>query len=219
MFESKKPCNPQVRWINIMGLSWELVLQLARRFDLHPLAVEDLMHTPQRIKVGGWRAFSQPGLLLWTAPQQQPYPRPIHQHHHHKHPKHTNPQNCRQADFYENHLFVSLARFSIRSPSTIGDPSAQASRAASFAAHGASGGAEQQQRGPAAAGRQQMHPSRSVAMRSQVRENLLHSSSMPRTAWLRGGADGGAAAAAAAAAAGMVLPMELTVQQVRLVGG
>ncbi|GBF99998.1 hypothetical protein Rsub_12725 [Raphidocelis subcapitata] len=183
LLDRPRPEWSRVRWLNIMGLSWELVLQLARRYDWHPLAVEDLMHTPQRIK----------------------------------------------ADFYEDHLFVSLARFSIQSPSTLGDPSAQGSRAASFAVHGGAaagpgGGADGRGgSGGGGGGRPAFHPTRSLAARTQQgRSSLLHSSSVPRTSWLRGASGGagegaaGAAAAAAAVAAGAVLPMELTVQQVSM---
>ncbi|CUA70321.1 hypothetical protein RSOLAG22IIIB_00676 [Rhizoctonia solani] len=33
----------EVRWINIAGISWNVVKQLAIRFNLHPLSVEDVM--------------------------------------------------------------------------------------------------------------------------------------------------------------------------------
>ncbi|CAE6405329.1 unnamed protein product [Rhizoctonia solani] len=33
----------QVRWINVAGISWDVVKQLALRFKLHPLSVEDVM--------------------------------------------------------------------------------------------------------------------------------------------------------------------------------
>lgn len=140
--------------------------------------------------------------------------------------------NLPQADFYENHLFISLARFSIKSPSTLGiDGSAHASRGASFAAPVGPGGARGRSAWELGGGRAAVHPSRPVALRGDLRSRLLHSSSAPRTSWLRGasatGAEGPAelqasfAAAAAAAAPGAVLPMELTVQQVgggRVVG-
>jgi magnesium transporter len=41
-----------VRWINIDGLSdMEVIHALAAKYELHPLAIEDLLHIPQRPKV------------------------------------------------------------------------------------------------------------------------------------------------------------------------
>lgn len=31
-----------VRWINVSGTSWDVISQLARKYDLHPLAIEDI---------------------------------------------------------------------------------------------------------------------------------------------------------------------------------
>jgi magnesium transporter len=53
-----------VRWINVAGLShMEVIHALATKYELHPLAIEDLLHIPQRPKIeayGGegseWRA-------------------------------------------------------------------------------------------------------------------------------------------------------------------
>ena len=41
----------KVRWINIRGVSFDVIKCIANRFNLHPLAVEDIFHVPQRIKV------------------------------------------------------------------------------------------------------------------------------------------------------------------------
>ncbi|KAJ1308494.1 hypothetical protein OPQ81_004198 [Rhizoctonia solani] len=35
--------NGEVRWINVAGISWDVVKELAIRFNLHPLSVEDVM--------------------------------------------------------------------------------------------------------------------------------------------------------------------------------
>ncbi|GJJ70574.1 magnesium transporter [Entomortierella parvispora] len=40
-----------VRWININGMSWDIIKTIALEYDLHHLAVEDLLHVPQRTKV------------------------------------------------------------------------------------------------------------------------------------------------------------------------
>ena len=45
-----RPAWSRVRWILVQGLEWQSVAALARAFDLHPLAVEDCMHVPQRVK-------------------------------------------------------------------------------------------------------------------------------------------------------------------------
>ena len=44
-----------VRWINIDGLSdMKVIHALATKYELHPLAVEDLLHVPQRPKVDSY---------------------------------------------------------------------------------------------------------------------------------------------------------------------
>ncbi|GLI68158.1 hypothetical protein VaNZ11_012496 [Volvox africanus] len=42
--------HAHVRWIHVDGLNWEVIQALALKFDLHPLALEDTVHVPQRIK-------------------------------------------------------------------------------------------------------------------------------------------------------------------------
>ncbi|TDL15301.1 hypothetical protein BD410DRAFT_902654 [Rickenella mellea] len=34
----------KVRWINIRGISWDVISVLAMKYDIHPLAVEDILH-------------------------------------------------------------------------------------------------------------------------------------------------------------------------------
>ncbi|KAL6745645.1 hypothetical protein V8C86DRAFT_3150920 [Haematococcus lacustris] len=48
--DKERPQWSRVRWINIDGMSWDVIKALALKFDLHPLAVEDVIHIPQRIK-------------------------------------------------------------------------------------------------------------------------------------------------------------------------
>ncbi|KAG0231660.1 hypothetical protein BGW41_002125 [Actinomortierella wolfii] len=43
-----------VRWINVNGMSWDVIKALALRYDLHRLAVEDMLHVPQRTKVDSY---------------------------------------------------------------------------------------------------------------------------------------------------------------------
>lgn len=39
-----RPNHSNVRWINVQGLSWDVIKQLAKAFNMHPLAVEDILH-------------------------------------------------------------------------------------------------------------------------------------------------------------------------------
>ncbi|EIN14276.1 hypothetical protein PUNSTDRAFT_80502 [Punctularia strigosozonata HHB-11173 SS5] len=52
MMSDAGACKPEawvkVRWINIGGISWDVVKALAIRYDLHPLALEDVLH--QRVQ-------------------------------------------------------------------------------------------------------------------------------------------------------------------------
>lgn len=34
----------KVRWINVCGISWDVISALALKYDLHPLAIEDILH-------------------------------------------------------------------------------------------------------------------------------------------------------------------------------
>ncbi|KAG2489960.1 hypothetical protein HYH03_011590 [Edaphochlamys debaryana] len=45
-----RPRGSRVRWIHVDGLNWEVIQMLALAYDLHPLALEDTVHVPQRIK-------------------------------------------------------------------------------------------------------------------------------------------------------------------------
>jgi len=46
-----RPKWSQVRWVVVNGLSWEAVQPIAAHYRLHPLAVEDMLDIPQRIKM------------------------------------------------------------------------------------------------------------------------------------------------------------------------
>lgn len=45
----------QVRWINVNGLSWDVIRELGQYKNLHRLAIEDLMHTKNRTKADWYR--------------------------------------------------------------------------------------------------------------------------------------------------------------------
>lgn len=40
----------QVRWVCCAGLSWDVLRLLALKYELHPLAVEDVVHQQHRVK-------------------------------------------------------------------------------------------------------------------------------------------------------------------------
>ncbi|ORZ29032.1 hypothetical protein BCR41DRAFT_344456 [Lobosporangium transversale] len=46
-----RPAWSKVRWININGMSWDVIKAISIKYNLHHLAVEDLLHVPQRTKV------------------------------------------------------------------------------------------------------------------------------------------------------------------------
>ncbi|QOJ18842.1 MAG: magnesium/cobalt transporter CorA [Phycisphaeraceae bacterium] len=53
--EDHRPEWATVRWINIDGLSdMSFIQAIARKYQLHPLAIEDVLHTPQRPKVDNY---------------------------------------------------------------------------------------------------------------------------------------------------------------------
>ncbi|KAG0211138.1 hypothetical protein BGX28_008448 [Mortierella sp. GBA30] len=49
--KTPRPYWSKVRWININGMSWDVIKEISTKYDLHHLAVEDLLHVPQRTKV------------------------------------------------------------------------------------------------------------------------------------------------------------------------
>ncbi len=67
--ESHRPSWTRVRWINVEGLAdIDVVLALADKYQLHPLAVEDLLHTLERPKVEDYPASEgQPGRFFIVA--------------------------------------------------------------------------------------------------------------------------------------------------------
>jgi len=46
-----RPAWSKVRWINVDGLSWDVLRKLSLHFNMHPLASEDVLHIPQKIKL------------------------------------------------------------------------------------------------------------------------------------------------------------------------
>lgn len=46
-----RPAWSQVRWISVNGLSWEAISAISKRYQLHRLAIEDMVDIPQRTKV------------------------------------------------------------------------------------------------------------------------------------------------------------------------
>jgi Mg2+ and Co2+ transporter CorA len=50
MLELERPSHSGVRWINVQGIDWTVIKTLAKEFNLHPLAVEDILYE-QRVKL------------------------------------------------------------------------------------------------------------------------------------------------------------------------
>lgn len=46
-----RPKWSKVRWVVVNGLSWEAIKPIANHYNLHPLAVEDMLDIPQRTKM------------------------------------------------------------------------------------------------------------------------------------------------------------------------
>lgn len=51
LLEEPKPDDSKCRWINVNGLSWDVIKFIGNRYRLHRLAIEDLIHTHSRTKV------------------------------------------------------------------------------------------------------------------------------------------------------------------------
>jgi magnesium transporter len=53
--EQHRPDWTEVRWINVDGIrNLKVIQSLARKYRLHPLAIEDVLHVPQRPKVDSY---------------------------------------------------------------------------------------------------------------------------------------------------------------------
>ena len=62
-FSNQRPDWAHVRWINVNGLNWQCVKLLATKYNLHRLAIEDLLSV-QRTKVDSYRDRKA---LVWFA--------------------------------------------------------------------------------------------------------------------------------------------------------
>lgn len=47
---ANRPAWSSVRWISVNGLSWEAISAISKQFQLHRLAIEDMVEIPQRTK-------------------------------------------------------------------------------------------------------------------------------------------------------------------------
>ncbi len=52
-------------WVDVQGVEEQTLQELAHAFDLHPLAVEDIFHFPQRPKIN---EYSSSWFLVWLTP-------------------------------------------------------------------------------------------------------------------------------------------------------
>lgn len=62
-----QPAQAKCRWINVRGLSWDVIQPLGQYKKLHKLAIEDIMNTRNRTKVDWYRSS--------TLRQSAPYAR------------------------------------------------------------------------------------------------------------------------------------------------
>lgn len=58
-----RPQWSKIRWINVNGLSWEAIAALGQKYNLHRLAIEDMIDIPQRTKIDFY-----PGLIFGVVP-------------------------------------------------------------------------------------------------------------------------------------------------------
>lgn len=67
--DGHRPAWSRVRWVNVTGVKdIDTILALGDKYQLHPLAVEDVLHTVQRPKVEDYAASEgQPGRLFIVA--------------------------------------------------------------------------------------------------------------------------------------------------------
>ena len=61
-----RPASSKVRWICVQGLAYDVIKPLATTFHLHPLAVEDIVHHPQRVKVDFYDNHMYISMILLT---------------------------------------------------------------------------------------------------------------------------------------------------------
>ncbi|KAA8898877.1 hypothetical protein TRICI_006460 [Trichomonascus ciferrii] len=67
-----RPKWSQVRWVNVNGLSWEAISVIAEYYQLHRLAVEDMVDIPQRTKVDKYPTHTFCCFPLQKLIQQRP---------------------------------------------------------------------------------------------------------------------------------------------------
>nr|CAG8624515.1 12086_t:CDS:10 [Entrophospora candida] len=48
--EKDRPDKTNVRWINVNGISWDVIKILALKFDLHPLSIEDALQNTRHVE-------------------------------------------------------------------------------------------------------------------------------------------------------------------------
>jgi len=59
-----------VRWVNVVGLhDLDLIRDIGKKYRLHPLALEDMVHVPQRAKAESYEADSEHGARLFIVLQ------------------------------------------------------------------------------------------------------------------------------------------------------
>ncbi|RIA94690.1 hypothetical protein C1645_759310 [Glomus cerebriforme] len=62
--KKERPSESKVRWINVDGISWDVIKALSIHYDLHPLAIEDSLQGDQRTKLDHYQNHLYISLLL-----------------------------------------------------------------------------------------------------------------------------------------------------------
>ncbi|KAJ2993387.1 hypothetical protein HDV02_002464, partial [Globomyces sp. JEL0801] len=60
----EQPRVGKVRWISCAGISFDVIRTIGLKYDLHPLAIEDIFHVPQRIKCDHYEEHMYVSMIL-----------------------------------------------------------------------------------------------------------------------------------------------------------
>lgn len=70
LLAEERPTWASCRWINVEGISWDIIRIMAEKYHLHPLSVEDLLHIPQRTKMDYYENHSALYLTIFSLDEE-----------------------------------------------------------------------------------------------------------------------------------------------------
>eukprot|EP00835_Amoeboradix_gromovi_P004534 NODE_358_length_10198_cov_0.265076.p2 type:complete len:437 gc:universal NODE_358_length_10198_cov_0.265076:139-1449(+) len=70
-----RPPYSKVRWVNVDGISYDVIKILTIKYDLHPLAIEDIIHINQRIKLDKYPDSLFVSMLALSTGDKSPSPK------------------------------------------------------------------------------------------------------------------------------------------------